>query len=148
MTTHDSSLSRCIFSIMAAELADPADPADRYLALAADFYHASATIDLDNHRNETYRGIHAANMGGSWMGIVFGFAGMRAHDSRLSFAPVLPPGWEAYTFRVYYQGRRVEVRIGPGCDASGRPAVALALIAGDPLPVTVYGETICVGEKD
>ncbi|MBI5959481.1 MAG: glycoside hydrolase family 65 protein [Chloroflexi bacterium] len=131
VTTHDSSLSRCIFSIAAAQLADPADPNDPYLNKALAFYRASATIDLDNHRNETRNGIHAANMGGSWMGIVFGFAQMRTHDG-LSFCPLLPPGWTAYAFQVYYQERRVQVQIGPGRDSSGYPICTFTLTENKP----------------
>jgi alpha,alpha-trehalose phosphorylase len=146
ITTHDSSLSRCIFSIMAAELADPARPDDPQLALAARFYGDSATIDLDDHRGETQRGIHAANMGGAWMGIVFGFAQMRARRDGLFFAPVLPPGWTAYGFQVFYQGRQIQVKVGPGRDAKGLPNVALSLTQGDPLDVSLYGAHVRVGE--
>jgi alpha,alpha-trehalose phosphorylase len=142
VTTHDSSLSQCIFSIMATELAETTDPDDPYLRLALQLYEASATIDLDNHRDETYRGIHAANMGGSWMGIVFGFAQMRTHHRRLAFSPVLPPGWSAYAFQVFYQGRRVQIQVGPGYDAAGHPKVALQLLQGKALDVTLYGEMI------
>ncbi len=136
-TTHDSSLSRCIFSIVAAELADPADPEDDYLAQAAEFYRASATIDLDNHRDETKKGIHAANMGGSWMGIVFGFGHLRASRDCLALRPVVPPGWDAYTFRVFYQGRRLQVQVER---TAQRPKVTLALLSGDPLDVELYGK--------
>jgi alpha,alpha-trehalose phosphorylase len=126
LTTHDSSLSKCIFSIAAAQLADPTDPNDPYLLKALEFYRASATIDLDNHRNETRNGIHAANMGGSWMGIVFGFAQMRTADG-LSFCPLLPPGWNSYQFQVFYQNRRVRMQVGPGRDDDGYPACVLTL---------------------
>ncbi len=142
VTTHDSSLSLCIFSILAAELADPAAPNDPYLRKATAYYRASASIDLDNHRDETHRGIHAASMGGSWLGIVFGFAQMRTHDNRLSFSPVLPLGWESYTLRVYYRNRRISLQVGPGRGASRRPQVTLRLLEGPPLDVVVYGEMV------
>jgi alpha,alpha-trehalose phosphorylase len=137
-TTHDSSLSRCIFSIMAAELANPDDPHDAYLQQAADFYRASATIDLDNHRDETKKGIHAANMGGSWMGIVFGFAHLRASRDRLALRPVFPPGWTSYSFRVFYQGRCLQVQVER---TDHRPTVTVTLLSGDPLDVEVYGSS-------
>lgn len=142
VTTHDSSLSRSIFSIMAAELTNPNDPEDAYLKEALELYEEAATIDLRNHRNETPNGIHAANMGGSWMGIVFGFARMRTHGQQLAFSPVLPPGWTDYRFQVYYQGRRVQVQVGPGREESGQPYVDLRLIEGEGIDVKLYGNDV------
>jgi trehalose/maltose hydrolase-like predicted phosphorylase len=126
---------------MAAELADPANPADPYLHIASDFYRDSATIDLDNHRDETHRGIHAANMGGSWMGIIFGFAGMRTHNNRLSFKPVMPTGWKGYSFCVYYQGRRIQGNV----SANSPLKVTFKLLEGDPMDIDLYGKIVHVG---
>lgn len=142
VTTHDSSLSLCIFSILAAELAAPTSANDPYLRIATEYYRASASIDLEDHRNETHRGIHAASMGGSWLGIVFGFAQMRTDNNRLSFSPVMPLGWESYTVRVYFQNRRIAVQVGPGRDDRHYPRVALHLLEGEPLDVEVYGEMV------
>ena len=82
LTTHNSSLSGAIWGIMAAELGDT-EKAYRYFA-------ETATLDLENKHGNTQAGIHAANMAGTWQGIVFGFAGMRAKDG-LRFNPVHSP---------------------------------------------------------
>ena len=66
---------------MAAELGD-IEKAYRYFA-------DTATLDLENKHGNTQAGIHAANMAGTWQGIVFGFAGMRAKEG-LSFNPMHP----------------------------------------------------------
>ena len=67
ITTHDSSLSSCIFSIVTSKLG-LSEKAYRY-------FGGSAKLDLfDTHRNTKY-GIHTANMGSTYMTIVYGFEG-------------------------------------------------------------------------
>lgn len=73
LTTHDSSLSACIFGIVASELGEH-DKAYRYFAM-------SVLTDLEDEHGNTNVGIHAANMAGAWQGIVFGFAGLRVGTS-------------------------------------------------------------------
>ncbi|MBU3180191.1 glycoside hydrolase family 65 protein [Clostridium psychrophilum] len=103
ITTHDSSLSMCIFSIMANEVG--------YHKKAYNYFMKTARMDLDNIQGNTKDGIHAANMAGTWMGIVNGFAGMRTHDGVLSFTPYLPDKWEAYSFKVNYKNRTINVNV-------------------------------------
>ncbi|MFH0071010.1 glycoside hydrolase family 65 protein, partial [Peribacillus sp. NPDC056705] len=69
ITTHDSSLSSCIFSIMASKIGNT----DK----AYEYFIETARLDLDNTHGNTKDGLHMANMGGTWMSIVYGFAGMR-----------------------------------------------------------------------
>jgi trehalose/maltose hydrolase-like predicted phosphorylase len=102
ITTHDSSLSACIFGMMAAELGD-VEKAHRY-------FTATAFTDLENKHGNTQAGIHVANMAGAWQSIVFGFAGMRAKNG-LSFNPAIPAQWQAYAFKVRYRGRLIHVRV-------------------------------------
>jgi maltose phosphorylase len=52
-------------------------------------------------------------MGGSWLAIVQGFAGMRTIDG-LSFAPFLPNNWESFSFKVNYRERLLKVYAGNG----------------------------------
>lgn len=101
ITTHDSSLSTCIFSIMANELG--------LYDKAYDYFGDSVRTDIDNLHNNTSAGIHTANMAGAWMSIVYGFAGMRVEDGILRFSPHLPNQWNGYRFRVSFQGRIIEV---------------------------------------
>jgi len=86
VTTHDSSLSACIFSIVANDIG--------YHEEAYDYFIKTARMDLDDYQGNTHHGVHTANMAGSWMCIVNGFAGMRVHDDVLSFQPYIHPGWE------------------------------------------------------
>ncbi len=127
ITTHDSSLSKCIFSIMAAEIGD-LDKAYRY-------FLETVRTDLDDIQGNTKDGIHAANMAGAWMCLAYGFAGMRIYDGRLIFNPVLPPAWQKYQLKVNFQGRTIEVLV----DAKG---AFFKLLQGSPLTLSCNGEKI------
>jgi trehalose/maltose hydrolase-like predicted phosphorylase len=69
VTTHDSSLSSCIFGIIAAEVGYP-DKAYHY-------FMETARLDLDDTHGNTHYGVHTAAMAGTWLGVAYGFAGMR-----------------------------------------------------------------------
>ncbi len=127
VTTHDSSLSMAVFSILAAELG--------LTDKAYDYFMSSARLDLDDMHRNTRDGLHMANMAGTWLGLTQGFGGMRCHDGQLSFAPVCPPQWQGYSFRVFYRGRLIQL------DVDGANA-RCTLLRGDPLRVTLNGESL------
>lgn len=102
-TVHESSLSPCIHSILAAKLKDE----DRAYA----FYLRTARLDLDDYNNDTEDGLHITSMAGTWMSIVQGFAGMRVKAGKLSFQPFLPEQWDAFTFHIGIRGIILSVRI-------------------------------------
>jgi len=106
VTTHDSSLSYCVFSIMASKIGDTQK--------AYNYFNKTARLDLDNTHGNTKDGLHMANMGGTWMAIVYGFAGLRMKESGLSFAPKLPQNLESITFNIVYQQSILTVTIGHG----------------------------------
>ncbi|HLY28987.1 MAG TPA: glycosyl hydrolase family 65 protein, partial [Aggregatilineales bacterium] len=103
VTTHDSSLSTCIFSIVGSEIG--------YHDKAYQYFVGTARMDLDDFHGNVKDGIHAANMAGTWLSLVNGFAGMRAHDDVLGFNPYLPGGWQSYSFKVTYRGCLLKVSI-------------------------------------
>ena len=103
VTLHHSSLSTCIFGIVASDIGYD-DEAYRY-------FSQSARMDLDDYHHNFYAGIHGANMAGTWQAIVNGFAGMRCQESRLTFSPSLPAEWESYTFKIRYQGALLKVAV-------------------------------------
>lgn len=103
ITTHDSTLSPSIFSILSSELG--------YYDDAFRFFKISARLDLDNIMDATQYGIHIANMAGSWLCLVNGFAGMRIKPDVLSFDPYLPDPLRSYCFNINYQGCRLEVAV-------------------------------------
>lgn len=103
VTLHHSSLSTCIFGIVACNIG--------YYDEAYAYFSQSARMDLDDYHNNFYAGIHAANMAGTWQAIVNGFAGLRCQGSRLRFRPSLPAGWESYTFKIRYRGALLKVAV-------------------------------------
>jgi alpha,alpha-trehalose phosphorylase len=44
-------------------------------------------MDLGDVAGNVKDGCHIASMGGTWMGVVYGLAGLRDHGGRLSFRP-------------------------------------------------------------
>ncbi|MFF2017681.1 glycoside hydrolase family 65 protein [Paenibacillus sp. NPDC058177] len=127
ITTHDSSLSSCIFSIMASKIG--------YHEKAYEYFIETARLDLDNTHGNTKDGLHLANMGGTWMAIVYGFAGTRLKESGLSLAPSIPSGWEKYAFRLTFRGRLIAVTITTG-------NVELELLEGEALSLNLYGQSV------
>jgi alpha,alpha-trehalose phosphorylase len=103
VTTHDSSLSSCIFSIIASEVG--------YHDKAYDYFMETARLDLDDTHGNTHYGVHTAAMAGTWMGVAYGFAGMRVTDGALRFAPTLPARWSHYQFKIHLRGALLQVRI-------------------------------------
>jgi len=103
VTTHDSSLSSCIFSIIASEIG--------YHDTAYDYFMHTARMDLDNVQGNTEYGVHTAAMAGTWLAVVYGFAGMRVFDGSLGFAPHLPKHWSGYQFKIRFKRRLLRVRV-------------------------------------
>ncbi|MBR1455719.1 MAG: glycoside hydrolase family 65 protein [Oscillospiraceae bacterium] len=127
VTTHDSSLSMAVFSILANEIGET-DTAYRY-------FMSCARLDLDDMHHNTKDGLHMANMAGAWNCMTKGFGGMRCRDGTLCFAPVCPPQWKGYAFRVRFRGRTIEVRVG----AEG---ASYRLLSGEPIAIIADGQTL------
>jgi len=128
-TNHGSSLSPCIHNIIACEIG--------LLDDAYNFFRQTALMDLNDFKNNTKDGVHSACLGGCWMTIVNGFAGMRDYPGELIFNPVLPKAWESYSFKISYKGRKLSVKVG----GSG---VEYKLLEGEPLVIESNGERLIV----
>lgn len=131
-TVHDSSLSRSIFSIMAARLG--------MKEKAASYFGESIKLDLLDLQGNTKDGVHTANMGGSYMVIVHGFGGFRLKESGIHFHPILPDRWEGYLFKICYLGSRIVVHAGQG-------ECILKLEKGLEQIIHVYGEKYLLKDK-
>ena len=104
LTTGDSSLSSCVEAIIAAQVGD-IDKAIRYGM-------AALLMDLADVGGNVKDGCHIASMGGTWMMLTYGLAGMRDHDGTLSFWPRRAPEDNAILrFPVTYRGQLLEVEI-------------------------------------
>ena len=68
------------------------------------------------------QGCHIASMGGTWMAIVYGLAGMREGNGRITFHPRLGPPIEGLRFHLTVQGQYLTV------DLDGRAGQATYLL--------------------
>ena len=102
-TVHESSLSPCVHSILAAKLG--------YRENAYEFYLRTARLDLDDYNNDTEDGCHITSMAGTWMSIVKGFGGMRVRKGKISFEPFIPEQWTSYTFNIRFRGAILNVKV-------------------------------------
>ena len=114
-TTHDSSLSVIIHSILCSRLGRREE--------AYALFERALDIDLNEKKRGAAEGIHIAGCGGVWQGVVLGFAGMEwAYDSdEPRFHPRLPKKWKSLTFRVQRAGTAYRVHI------AGKKAVVTPL---------------------
>ena len=70
-------------------------------------------MDLADVAGNVQDGCHIASMGGFWMTLIYGFAGMRDTDGRLSFAPKVPEKLGGLRFPLEIRGQRLEVDSDP-----------------------------------
>ena len=105
LTTHDSSLSVCIQSILAAEIG--------YAEKAREYFNFAAAMDLADVGGNMKHGAHIASIGGTWLALVCGFGGLRDGAGVIRFNPRLPPKWQRLRFRLTVRGSRFVVDIRP-----------------------------------
>ncbi len=132
ITTHDSSLSTCVFSMQASRLGLTAE--------AEKYFGDSAKLDLYNLHKNTGDGVHTANMGGAYMAIVYGFAGVKISEEGLSIDPFIPGNLKGYSFSFIYRGRHLRLEVTEG-------RMGVTLIDGDELSFTHGGEKFTIKEK-
>ncbi|MCY1720775.1 family 65 glycosyl hydrolase domain-containing protein [Prolixibacteraceae bacterium Z1-6] len=125
LTVHESSLSPCIHSILAARIG--------YQKKSYEMYLRTARLDLDDYNNDTEDGLHITSMGGTWMSFVMGFGGMRVVNGRLTFNPFIPESWKSYAFRIDFGGAHLEVT---------KTASIFSILNHSEIevPVTIWGE--------
>jgi maltose phosphorylase len=102
-TVHESSLSPCVHSILAARICDEEK--------AYEFYLRTARLDLDDYNNDTEDGLHITSMAGTWMSIVEGFAGMKIRDNELQFNPFVPSQWKSFSFNIGFRNAQLKITI-------------------------------------
>lgn len=134
ITTHDSSLSTCIFSIVASRLGE--------VDKAYNYFSHSSKLDITNAHGNTGDGIHTANMGGTYMGIVYGFGGLRIKEQGIVFRPSIPGQWSRYSYRICYENSLIEVE-------TDQEKTIFRLISGEKKTITVYDTRIVLdGEAE
>lgn len=126
-TTHDSSLSPAIYSIIASEIG--------YYKQAYNYFLQTARLDLDDYNDNAYQGVHTACMASTWMALVQGFAGMRNYNGQLHFNPYLPAGWDGYEFKIKFKGRQLQIKVEPD-------GTNYQLLRGEELTIIHQGEEV------
>lgn len=103
-TINDSSLSPCAYSIVAGEIGKSEDfiPYLKY----------TCRMDIDNYQG-TESGIHTASMGGAWLSIIQGVAGIIIQDGKLHLNPMLPPDWRKLEFKYRFNNSQINISVNP-----------------------------------
>lgn len=125
-TVHESSLSPCVHSILAAKIGRPEKAYEMYLR--------TARLDLDDYNNDTEDGCHITSMAGSWMSIVKGFAAMRVRNNQLRCDPFIPDQWQAYSFKLGWRGHLLQVKV-------AREGVEVRNETETDIEMMIYGES-------
>lgn len=107
-TEHGSSLSACIYALVAADTGSP--------DWGYPYFMRTATIDLTGDAKQYVGdlyigGTHPAANGGAWMAAVLGFAGLRYDGDKAVLRPALPSAWQAIEFPVRLGGGSYRIRV-------------------------------------
>ncbi len=148
ITTHDSSLSKCTFSIVASEIG--------YHERAYSFFNDTVRMDLDDGHGNVTAGVHIANMAGAWMSVVNGFAGLRLEpgvhpgDGVPHYKPTLPDQWEAYSFKVNHRDCVLEVTVKRDPEQPVQVVAGYTLLpdGGQNLTLKHYGSTFTLSAEN
>ncbi|MDW7690592.1 glycoside hydrolase family 65 protein [Flammeovirgaceae bacterium SG7u.111] len=124
LTVHESSLSPCVHSILAASIGRREK--------AYEMYVRTSRLDLDDYNNDTDDGLHITSMAGTWMSVIKGFGGMRVQNGEAYFEPFVPGNWEALAFKVYFRGHLLSVM-------ATKEKVAISNQSEEPIRLHLFG---------
>lgn len=107
-TEHGSSLSACMYSLVACQIGNP--------EAAYPFFMKSAGVDLKPGGKEWaglvyIGGTHPASEGGAWIVAVNGFAGISISDGKLMCEPNLPKKWNGMHFKLMFKDELYQIDI-------------------------------------
>ena len=107
-TEHGSSLSACMYSLVACQNGKP--------EAAYPFFMKSAGVDLKPGGKEWaglvyIGGTHPASEGGAWMVAVNGFAGISITNGKLMCEPNLPKKWNGMHFKLMFKDELYQIDI-------------------------------------
>ncbi|MCY9806288.1 glycoside hydrolase family 65 protein [Lentilactobacillus senioris] len=132
ITTHDSSLSRTMFAILAARIGRD--------TAAYDFFTQSVQTDLRDLQGNTANGVHAGNLGGSWMDVVYGFAGLVNNADQFTLNPNLPKQWQRLSFKLQIETSEYQFEIQP-------QQVTVQLLTGPGMPMVIWDKPVVLNAK-
>jgi maltose phosphorylase len=121
-TVHESSLSPCIYSIIAGAIG--------YEKKAYELYLRTSRLDLEDYNADTDEGLHITSMAGTWMSIIYGFGKFRVKNDKIHLNPFTPSEWNAYEFKILFRENLLDIRV-------TNDDVKIVLEKGDNLPIVV-----------
>lgn len=128
---HESSLSPSVHSVIANRIKKYDD--------ALNFFAFATRMDIDDYNRNTCEGLHTTSIAAAWLNVVYGFGGLRS-DSELSIAPVLPIGWNGYSFNITFEGTTLNFEV----DGKG---VTVTNKSKKPIQIKVYGKTYTANDS-
>ncbi|AEE15642.1 glycosyl hydrolase family 65 protein [Treponema brennaborense] len=107
-TEHGSSLSPCVYALLACAVGDT--------DWAYPFFLKTAEIDITGESKQFaglvyIGGTHPAANGGAWLSAVRGFCGFSVTNGEIRVAPRLPPSWEEISFSAVVRGAAYRISI-------------------------------------
>ncbi|EUJ33700.1 kojibiose phosphorylase [Listeria floridensis FSL S10-1187] len=107
-TEHGSSLSPCIYALLACEIGNE--------EWAYPYFMKTASVDLTGESKQFagtiyIGGTHPAANGGAWMAAVLGFGGLKMVNGEVSLSPHLPKKWARLAFNVTVRGVKYRAEI-------------------------------------
>ncbi|MBF6625460.1 glycoside hydrolase family 65 protein [Aerococcaceae bacterium zg-BR9] len=104
ITTHDSSLSKSIFGIVATLLGN--------VEKGYEYFMDTVYMDLDDKHQNVIDGIHAANMGGMWLSLIKGFSGFTYDKNGIPmFTNRIPKEWKSIQFNMKIRGSKIKINM-------------------------------------
>ena len=131
-TVHESSLSPCIYSIIAGTIG--------YEKKAYDLYLRTARLDLEDYNSDTDEGLHITSMAGTWMSIIYGFAKFRVKNEKIHLNPFIPNEWGAYEFKILFRENLLAIRV-------SEDEIEIKLEKGDHLPIILEDKEYILTDK-
>lgn len=107
-TEHGSSLSPCIYSLLACECGNQ--------EWGYPYFMKTASVDLTGKTKQFagliyIGGTHPAANGGAWMAAVLGFAGLNVDNGEVKVNPRLPKKWNRLKFNIIVRGEKYAIDI-------------------------------------
>ncbi|WP_336490370.1 glycoside hydrolase family 65 protein [Methylobacterium nigriterrae] len=133
LTTHDSSLSVCVQSIIANEIG--------LRQKAIEYFDFATAMDMSDIGGNMMHGAHVAAIGGTWLALVYGFAGLRDSQGCISFNPILPEGWLGLKLVLTVRGQMLQIEV-------DRASATYRLLCGEQLRFSHAGEDLILSSAE
>ena len=98
-------------------------------------------MDMSDIGGNMMNGAHVAAIGGTWLALVYGFAGLRDSKGCISFNPILPKEWSHLSLVLTVRGQRFRIEVDPN-------SVIYTLLSGERLEFSHVGEDLVLSSAE